>query len=365
MKQFDYLMTQVWRCVRMACEGKDTTDDFAVLKKWLDKDGTDYCDFMLQNRLDELDECIGMLTPVQTPQGQEVLDVCRSLRATWKASQEDCPVEQLETIYAIESEDFCNGTYGKWVGRVMMKRMQKFFIRRRQTPDGHIYLSFNDLCDFYDLLRRAEYQTEFGMILRRDGAEMPYQIARRARQFRWSRYHDNVVEWRFIVMIERMWEIIRQCRPCVLDDVGDGDRIQFLARLDEQEQLVVEHVDNAGTVGRDNTYFVELVNEAAVKQAIERAASAKVGDQPLIRYKYQWRALYDVLNQRTVQARPWIKRPNSELKDFCRQMSEWFPSLQLTYKSLSHGGGMRGDEYYDRVFRYFDNLFKSATYLHR
>lgn len=103
---------------------------------------------------------------------------------------------------------------------------------------------------------------------------------------------------------------------------------------------------------RENVYLRPERDEQELRQMVEEAleVSARGGVRHLMRYKYQWYALYRELEQHG-----WIGRGRGGLSCFCRQMGEWFPDARVgfDYKGVAKGGEHRHDPAYASAERWF------------
>ena len=102
----------------------------------------------------------------------------------------------------------------------------------------------------------------------------------------------------------------------------------------------------------ENVYLRPDKDEQRLRQMVKEALeeSSRFGIGHLMRYKYQWYALYRELEQRG-----WIGRGHHGLSHFCRQMNRWFPDVRVTfdYKGVAKGGEHRHDPAYEAAEHWF------------
>lgn len=124
---------------------------------------------------------------------------------------------------------------------------------------------------------------------------------------------------------------------------GLGDLMVSLAGMCREE---------SEAAGGDNVYLRRGCDEWGLRSLIRESleVSARGGVRRLMRYKYQWHALYWQLEQRG-----WIGQGCRGLTQFCRQMGEWFPDVRVgfDYKGVAKGGEHRHDAPYVAAERWF------------
>lgn len=102
----------------------------------------------------------------------------------------------------------------------------------------------------------------------------------------------------------------------------------------------------------ENAYLRPERDDGALRAVVAAALSeaSRGGLHFLMRYKYQWYALYRELEQRG-----WIGRGQRGLSCFCRQMERWFPDARVgfDYKGVAKGGEHRHDPAYVQAERWF------------